>query len=380
MMQAWADALRDASRRRGMRFVGGIPFVLDDVYLSSLDCRVVRPDRESARLRVDWTASIKPLAVDDVLWRAFMPDVEMGAQMRINRRVNGAFQIHPMRIAGGSREFPAGDIDPEPILDEFETARSAFVARRPGVADFVTALEEDSRYRASNWWLEGMVAALIAAGRASEAARLADDAIAGGKRGTMASTVDVLKYLSAYAKGPDAYAAFRQSLEPTHDLEVIAEVGQSVSVDLSSAHHKGRFGHHLSALDGSDRWAVVLSARPPAGAPEAYSTLAYVQAAGSAQAMTVEVCRPGRGLGGIVSTRFVVGRRAGGDARGDVEIELPRHSVRVGGHEVFTADQAAEVFMSFYRSGEIPDGHELRAVEGFASDGRRIDPATGDDL
>jgi hypothetical protein len=61
------------------------------------------------------------------------------------------------------------------------------------------------------------VTALIAAGRADEAAQLADDAVAAGEGGGMSSSVDVLKYLSAWAKGPQAYYHFRVSLKPTHD-------------------------------------------------------------------------------------------------------------------------------------------------------------------
>ncbi|SIH25055.1 Uncharacterised protein [Mycobacteroides abscessus subsp. abscessus] len=35
---------------------------------------------------------------DEILWAAFMPDVAMRPQMRINRRINGAFQVQPLRL------------------------------------------------------------------------------------------------------------------------------------------------------------------------------------------------------------------------------------------------------------------------------------------
>ncbi len=42
----------------------------------------------------------------------------------------------------------------------------------------------------------------------------------------MSSTVDVLKYLAAYAKGPAAYAEFTTSLIPTNDYTVLYETAR----------------------------------------------------------------------------------------------------------------------------------------------------------
>lgn len=372
--QAWTDALRPACSRRGMRFVSGTAFVPDDVYITSVDAPVVHPDRDPERLQINWAAYIKPLAVDEILWSAFLPDVVMGPQMRINRRVNGAFQVRPMRIASGSRELATGDApDWDFVLDEFDQVRSDFITAHPAVADFAAALDQDGRSPAREQDLVPTITALIAAERTADAARVADDAIARGASGLMSSRTDVLKYLAAYARGPETYAAFTESLVPTHDLHVHYESERSTSVDLAREHHRGRIGHYLSSMDGTDPWAVVLSARPPVGASDDHSTLLYLQAAGTSEAMTIEFCRPGGDDLGLVSVRSVVARPQTGHDLPDVEIVLPRSTERITRHEVFTADEAAELFEKFYRTDMISDGYTLRPVEKYTADGDRIE-------
>lgn len=88
-----------------MRFVTATGFVLDDVYVAELFYpQVLHPNKDLDRLRITWTVDIKPLAVDEILWAAFMPDEVMGPQKRINRRVNGAFKVQPLRIGSGHRD------------------------------------------------------------------------------------------------------------------------------------------------------------------------------------------------------------------------------------------------------------------------------------
>ncbi|WP_225433654.1 hypothetical protein [Mycolicibacterium mucogenicum] len=374
--QAWMDTLRPACRARGIRFVGGSGFVVDDIYLTEL-CypRVFHPDKDPDRLRVIWTVDIKPLAVDEILWDAFLPDVVMGPQMRINRRVNGAFRVQPLGIEEGSLDVLATD-EPNwsPVLDAFDRARTAFIAAYPTAADYVSALEQRGDGIAPNRALTRTVTALIAAGRAEEAAQMADQAIAAGESGGMSSTVDVLKYLSAWAKGPQAYYDFRVSLKPTHDYSAMYETKRSnVSVDLSREHHRGMMAHHVHDMDSSDPWAIVLSARPPAGVPADFSTSHYLQAAGSADAMTIEYCEPGGAEIGAVSVRSVVGHPHTGTAKLDVDIVLPRSVETISRHEVFTAQEAAEMFERFYRTDVIGEGYVLRPVEGYRADGGLID-------
>ncbi len=373
--QAWADAFRPACRRHGMRFVTAVGFVLDDVYITELFYpQVFHPDQDPDRLRITWTVDIKPIAVDEILWAAFLPDVVMGRQMRINRRINGAFKVTPLRIGSGHRDFPATDEpDWDPVVEEFDHVRAEFIAAHPTLADYAEAVEQATGGIAPGRDLVRTVTALIAAGRTTDAARAADEAIARGERGSMSSTVDVLKYLAAYAKGPAAYAAFTASLTPTHDYQVLCETQRTISTDLIREHHPGIIGHHLRSMDGTDPWAVVLSARPPAGSPGNFSTSLYLQAAGTAEAMVIEFCRPGGVDIGAVSVRSVVGHPHTGPAERDVEIVLPSNVQAISRHEVFTAGEAADMFERFYRTDTIGDGYTLRPVEGYTADGGHID-------
>lgn len=372
--RAWVQALRPACRRRGMQFVSEEGFVLDDVYVTSVSAQVFHPDQDPDRLRITWTVRIKPLAIDDILWAAFIPEVVMGPKMRINRRVNGSCQVRSLRLDSASREVAAGDEpDWDPVLDEFDRVRADFIAAHPTPADFVAALEHSPDGIGPSRSLTRMITALIAAGRNADAARIADEAVARGERGGMSSTVDVLKYLAAFAKGPEAYEAFRASLVPTHDYEIHYESRSSSPTSLCREHHASSMRRTLAEMDGTNPWAVVLSARPPAGVPADFSTSLYLQAAGTAEAMMIEFCRPGGADIGAVSVRSVVGHPHTGPIEPDVEIVLPRSTQMISRHELFTAQEAADMFERFYRTDTIGDGYTLRPVEGYTADGGHID-------
>jgi hypothetical protein len=358
-----------------MRFVSAAGFVLDDVYVTELFYpRVFHPEKDPERLRITWTVDIKPLAVDEILWAAFTPDEVMGPRMRINRRINGAFKVTPLRIGSGHREVRAtAEPDWDPVLDEFDRVRADFIAAHPTAADYAAVVEQQPDGTAPSRRLTRTITALIAAGRNIDAARMADEAIARGERGSMSSTVDLLKYLAAYAKGPEAYAAFTASLIPTHDYSVFYESRDSRATGLCREHHPSSMRRMLAEMDGTDPWAIVLSARPPAGVSVDFSTSLYLQAAGTADAMVIEFCRPGGAETGAVSVRSVVGHPHTGPAERDVEIVLPRSTETISRYEVFTADEAADMFERFYRTDTIGDGYTLRPVEGYTAAGGHID-------
>jgi hypothetical protein len=46
-------------------------------------------------------------------------------------------------------------------------------------------------------------------------------------------------------------------------------------------------------------------------------------------------------------------------------------------HEVFGADEAADLVYGYYKTGGIPTSCTLRPVEGYASDGHNIDIRDG---
>lgn len=118
-------------------------------------------------------------------------------------------------------------------------------------------------------------------------------------------------------------------------------------------------GRRLGLLDGVVRYSLSLW-RPPVGVPFDRVDLVdwpqqYVQAAGSADGMTVEVRR----LGEPGRRQYVVGR-AGLETSGPpVEIVIPWNGCETGVYssEVFSAAEAAEaaeVFAGYYDTGQVP--------------------------
>jgi hypothetical protein len=268
----------------------------------------------------------------------------MGPKRKINRRVNGAFQIQALRFHEASRDVSDGDPpDWGPVLDDVERARAEFIAEHPTPTDFVRALEQRRDTIAPNRDITRTVTALIAAGRGDDAARVAEEAIARGESGSMSSTVDVLKYLAAYAKGPRSYAEFTASLIPTHDYQVIYESRPSGPTGLCREHHRGSMSRVLTEMNGRDPWALVLSARQPAGAADDATWSLYLQAAGAAKAMVVEFCRPE----GDGSVRAVLGHSSAAAGEREGAIVLPRGAQMVSLREVFTAEEAVALFETF---------------------------------
>lgn len=353
-----------------MRFVSDTVYVIDDVYITQLFAKVF-PSEDLGHVVIEWAANIKPLAVDDALQQAFLPDLTLGPRKRNTYRVNGSFQVRPLPIANGV-QLGSSDDAPNwaPVLDLFEAARETFIAAHPDLVSFASKADQAAASEGTGAALVRQVTSQLAAERQHIAARIADNAIARGERGGMSSTVDVLHYLSAFAKGPDAFSKFQASLVPTHDLDMLRESKGNSSTVLVRDHFVGRFEARLSKLDAQDPWALVLSARPDSGETDDPSTLSYLQAAGSADAMTVEWCRPGGADLGVVSVRSVVGRPdPRNESTATVEIVLPAVTLRVSEHEIFSADEAATIFEAFYQSEKIPPRYLLRPVEGFTADG-----------
>ncbi len=84
----------------------------------------------------------------------------------------------------------------------------------------------------------------------------------------------------------------------------------------------------------------------------------YLQCAGSAEAMTVEL----RVVDDRGHEHYVVGREPlSGEC--DVVIRYDEFSVRVHPSEVFTAEQAAPLFDQYLRTTTIPDGYHLRPLD-----------------
>jgi len=146
---------------------------------------------------------------------------------------------------------------------------------------------------------------------------------------------------------------------------------------LSSYSDISEFSTRLSRFNGTDRYALVLWALGP-GMDYDQSVVAglnreYIQAAGRPDALTVEICKAGGSQWGGQWVRYVIGHPHEGDAPRDAPIVLPHSTEMRSKYEVFDADEAAQLFFTYYKTGDIPASYTLRPEQGFTRDGGNID-------
>lgn len=138
-----------------------------------------------------------------------------------------------------------------------------------------------------------------------------------------------------------------------------------------------QFSGPLGAMDGVENWYLTFTPLLPGQTIDDVrhgDTPEYLQAGGRSDKMTLDIRRPGGGeQWGVASVRYVIGHAHEGNPPLDVAIELPNGPEFVSGPEVFTADEATEIFFTYFKTGNIPEGYVLRPVEGYSHDGRNID-------
>jgi hypothetical protein len=76
---------------------------------------------------------------------------------------------------------------------------------------------------------------------------------------------------------------------------------------------------------------------------------------------------------GVDWVLYVIGHPDDGDAALDMPIVLPKSTEMRSRFEVFDADEASQLFWSYYKTGDIPSGHTLRPEQGFTQAGGNID-------
>jgi hypothetical protein len=121
----------------------------------------------------------------------------------------------------------------------------------------------------------------------------------------------------------------------------------------------------LSLLDGRRRYSLGLWSLPD-GIPFdsvdfANWPIEYIQVAGSWDRMTIEVRR---GDGGQ-HRQYVLGHQSRSNGY-DRQIEVIRWNGRetsVLPSEVFSADEAADIFISYYATGSVPESLALRRLD-----------------
>ncbi|WP_433759139.1 hypothetical protein [Nocardia sp. CA-135398] len=121
----------------------------------------------------------------------------------------------------------------------------------------------------------------------------------------------------------------------------------------------------LRRLDGFDSYSVNLTRLPqPMPASEITATLSaapgrnYVACIGSAEVLVIELCTEADGT----PRRYLLGLP--GERVGHPGVDVPNGTelLRVYPDEIFDAEHAAEVFATYFHSGDIPAGFQLREV------------------
>lgn len=121
----------------------------------------------------------------------------------------------------------------------------------------------------------------------------------------------------------------------------------------------------LSSLDGNRRFSLILWAIPSGVSFSKVDLRSepkeYIQAAGSRERMTVEVRRIEEGQ----PRQYVVGRDvlSPDEERVAEVIRWDGTETSVRPSEVLTADQGADVFVSYYATGWIPQTYRLRLLD-----------------
>ena len=161
---------------------------------------------------------------------------------------------------------------------------------------------------------------------------------------------------------------------PTHVIEYTG----GMAVTVSSFPMLQNFLAPLNALGQDGNWYLALYPLPAGMSYEQMrkanvGPTEYVQAAGTADNMAVEVRKPGGEQWGAEFVRYGVGHPHEGIAPVDVPLPLPHGTELISAPEVFAADEAAQIFMAYHETGEIPDGYVLRPIEAYTVDGGQID-------
>jgi hypothetical protein len=139
--------------------------------------------------------------------------------------------------------------------------------------------------------------------------------------------------------------------------------GRISSQLLSPGGQEDEIRRRVALLDGSQRYSLSLWAVPE-GVPFDRVDLRswpeqYIQAAGSHERMMVEV----RSVVDDVAQQYVVGTGdAGRPGEAKETISWNGCETAVAAGEVFDSAEAGELFVSYYRSGRVPESYSLRPL------------------
>lgn len=155
---------------------------------------------------------------------------------------------------------------------------------------------------------------------------------------------------------------------------VLTYHGGVQTAEISARKDISTFLNPLRHFNGDDRWGLGLAPLPP---DKSYSDMLragelsteYIQAGGLPDALTVEIRKPGGEQWGARWVRYTIGHPHSGTEPLDVPIRVAGGVKMISRSQVFDADEAAELFFAYYKTGDIPPGYELQPIEGYRADG-----------
>lgn len=159
---------------------------------------------------------------------------------------------------------------------------------------------------------------------------------------------------------------------------VVTYDGGVLVSEIAAGQDISTFWNPLHNFNGDDQWSLGLAPIPPG---KTYSQMLkagelstrYLQAAGTPDTMTLEIRKAGGRQWGVDWVRSTVGHLHSGTEPLDVPIHLAHGVKMISRSQVFGADEAAELFFSYYRTGDIPNEYVLQPIEGYRADGTTAD-------
>lgn len=154
------------------------------------------------------------------------------------------------------------------------------------------------------------------------------------------------------------------------------------TAEISARKDISTFSNPLHRFNGDDRWGLGLAPLPPG---KSYGEMLkagelsteFLQAGGLPDEMTVEIRKPGGQRWGVDWVRYTVGHPHVGVEPLDVPIHVAGGTKMISRSQVFDADEAAELFFTYYKTGGIPDTYVLTPIEGYRTDGSTVDLRNG---
>lgn len=151
-----------------------------------------------------------------------------------------------------------------------------------------------------------------------------------------------------------------QPRQPTHIRQLDGSRRDALVDDVRP--YPDQIRHSLNRLNGSSEWGYSLWRAPDGTDPrvEVTESEEYMQSAGSAEAMTIEIRKVDHEG---TAHQFTVGRseeRSTDDLTEVIAWDNGRFSTKVHPSEVFTADEAAKVFYTYFLHGDVTEPYVLR--------------------